>query len=54
MNLIANLRNSDKEFRKVLRVMKITFLFLLVAICCWANETTSYVQVTEIRLSAGN
>ena len=53
MNLIANLRNSDKEFRKVLRVMKITFLFLLVAICSWANETTSYVQVTEIRLSAG-
>ncbi len=33
--------------------MKITFLFLLVASCCWANETTSYVQVTEIRLSAG-
>ena len=53
MNLIANLRNSEKEFRKVLRVMKITFLFLLVAICGWANETTSYAQVTEIRLSAG-
>ena len=53
MNLIANLRNSEKEFLKVLRVMKITFLFLLVAICGWANETTSYAQVTEIRLSAG-
>ena len=53
MNLIANLRNSEKEFLKVLRVMKITFLFLLVAICSWANETTSYAQVTEIRLSAG-
>lgn len=53
MNLIANLRNSDKEFLKVLRVMKITFLFLLVAICGWANETTTQAQVTEIRLSAG-
>lgn len=53
MKLIVNLRNSGKEFRKVLRVMKITFLFLLFAIYGWANETT-YAQVAEIRLSAGS
>lgn len=52
MKLIANLRNSDKEFRKLLHVMKITFLFMLFAICGWANEIT-YAQVTEIRLSSG-
>ena len=53
MKLITNPRNSCKEFRKVLHIMRITLLLLLFVTYGWANEAT-YAQVTEIHLSSGN
>ena len=50
MKLITNPRNSCKEFRKVLHIMRITLLLLLFVTYGWANEAT-YAQVTEIHLS---
>ena len=53
MKLITNPRNSCKEFRKVLHIMRITLLLLLFVTYGLANEET-YDKFTEIHLSSVN
>jgi TonB-linked SusC/RagA family outer membrane protein len=54
MKLITNKRNSKKELQEISRRMKISFLFLLMVACCWANTSNSYAQKTELSLTKGN
>lgn len=53
MKLITTVRSPQGMLRKYLRIMKLSFFFLLIVVYCWAIPD-SHAQNSEINLSTGS